>query len=1440
MLNLRRTPLIVTLAGLACAAAAPQPQPPPPQTSTVFVDDSVAAADTIERIPELLASGNAAEAARVLQSVLEADADRVVPTPTDPDLFISVRSRLHSVLLSNPALLAKYREAEEPAARRLLDEGQHARVERSRLLTSSGFEACLRTAQSHLESARFDTAFLTLASLDPHPDRTNDRSRKLRAAELAALIARYTPRPDAAELARRWAADSESPAPDLNAVEPPPEALRISRDALADSGPIDQSTIGPAPLAAVPLSPQPSRGRPEPSPGGVSWLMPSVLGDTLLTNNGVEVAAWDRATLVPLWKWSPGEARIRMIDDGGRTPLELASRDFESLSSVSVNGGIALAVTGYAISGYKRDGDPRLHALDASSGKLLWSADPASLDPQIADSSIRGPALLIEDTAVVSLGRLTGGRRVAAVALAGLDASSGTLRWVRPLASIGVPPYNRPARPAELLAAADGVVYRADGVGVVGAYEASTGRPVWVRRFQAPAQDNFFRYTSSRSDAHPWAGAAPIIDANRLILLEPVTSDLLVLDRATGALIDRRKADVLGSPRYLVRVADRIALVGVGAVAFVPLSDPARGEVSHSPDLRLLSVKREDATLGEPAPLNLAGRAFAAGPMLAVPVETGIVMIDPANPVEPRLIALEQGGHALAADGQLVVATPTSLHSYQTWESAEPRLLRWIADRPTDPTPCLTYVEIASRASRPAGIPGVADKLLTIVEADPDNSSNQDVRRRLFARLASLIAQARQAAESSPQTQPIPGETLDALATRLARAADSDLDRAHAGLLEAWTHEHRGRVREAVEAYQRVILEPSSSSASIVGWGDAGAARPAWEIARLRLVDLLAREGYRPYEGFAAQAERELQDLGAQAGPSDLDALARRYPLARVAPDAFLRAADLWLAADESRKASAALGAALTSLETIARVSRQPVPDAIGSIAGRLVGLLARQGRPGEAFRLIDRLASANPQLSLRDAAGPLDRATLLEGIKNHLASQIRRPAIGTAVERTVHVIPGWTILRQRLAPAKGQATDQLPMLSLSGKQIALFAPNPEDGRLAPLWSRAFDESQGRPSVLRTSWDSTLLFWPDDQRGPRLELINTRGETLWTTPHFASLLPPGNIDNPTPLFTPLDGDVQPSDILVASDQTTVVLIERRGRAAAFDLASGKARWTRVLPTTAVYDAAIAAGRLVVAGIVDVETMPQVLALDVLTGTPGASVGGPDKPLRASPRWLRAGGDRIIIGLADSIASWNPADGSVDWSLTGPAAQRSVDAWIVDQRLILLSQAEELWQIDLATGVARDPSLRTAGRLGDLRRQRDPEDPGNTIAGGPGGSLVLASENGIACFDAAGELAGIDAAGQTARDRLVVLANDAAVMLEAGPESTRDGRRTPTLQIVSLPGGRMVLDTALSMFDAPSRIAVLDGKIVVSAGPLTLVLDAPLADQSDGASTQGQR
>src|SRR5204863_8263479 len=96
--------------------------------------------------------------------------DKVLEIPGDGDLFVSVRARAHALLLSNPALLERYRADQSRPAQDLLDTDPES-VERTRLLTPAGFEGALRLAQEHLESARFEAARLVLEQLESHPDR---------------------------------------------------------------------------------------------------------------------------------------------------------------------------------------------------------------------------------------------------------------------------------------------------------------------------------------------------------------------------------------------------------------------------------------------------------------------------------------------------------------------------------------------------------------------------------------------------------------------------------------------------------------------------------------------------------------------------------------------------------------------------------------------------------------------------------------------------------------------------------------------------------------------------------------------------------------------------------------------------------------------------------------------------------------------------------------------------------------------------------------------------------------------------------------------------------------------------------------------------------------------------------------------------------------------
>jgi len=155
-----------------------------------FVNDSTAARDTLLTLDDRVRSGNLAEAARSLQTLLDNEPARLVATTEDPDLFRSVRSAVHAALRTRSDLLEVYADITEPDALAALERGEHRLVERTMLLTPSGFEATLRTAQALLERGRFYAAWRTLVQLEDHPSRDGPEAARA-AADLASINAAY-------------------------------------------------------------------------------------------------------------------------------------------------------------------------------------------------------------------------------------------------------------------------------------------------------------------------------------------------------------------------------------------------------------------------------------------------------------------------------------------------------------------------------------------------------------------------------------------------------------------------------------------------------------------------------------------------------------------------------------------------------------------------------------------------------------------------------------------------------------------------------------------------------------------------------------------------------------------------------------------------------------------------------------------------------------------------------------------------------------------------------------------------------------------------------------------------------------------------------------------------------------------------------------------------
>src|SRR5262249_5296360 len=137
-------------------------------------------------------------------------------------------------------------------------------------------------------------------------------------------------------------------------------------------------------------------------------IFPTVLGDVVYINDGERISAWDSATLGLIWQVSPTRTsaaqRPGMEEAGFFANAQAGSQMKEDDASVTIGSGTAVAVAATAENGVRR-GDKRVHAIDAASGKLLWSVDPAYLSPKLENSAVRGPVVIDADTVVIALRR---------------------------------------------------------------------------------------------------------------------------------------------------------------------------------------------------------------------------------------------------------------------------------------------------------------------------------------------------------------------------------------------------------------------------------------------------------------------------------------------------------------------------------------------------------------------------------------------------------------------------------------------------------------------------------------------------------------------------------------------------------------------------------------------------------------------------------------------------------------------------------------------------------------------------------------------------------------------------------------------------------------------------------------------------------------------------
>ncbi len=1399
------------------------------QGTNAALNDSILAREGLASAREFAGVGNLAQAVRVVQSVLDGDAEKVIESADDPSVFVPVRDRVHAALRSDAALLARYREAEGPRAQQLLDAGNDALVERTRLLTRAGLTAALRRAQRELEGARFYSARSFLEEVREHPDRRQDRDACAASATLAGLLVKELPEPEVKTLADEFAKDAA--ALGLRIAEPTvaaPPAPVPSRTAL-DAGPsLDLSRIPTRALRSVTLESAPGDlDDPLPGPPGRARRVdpvafPAVAGNLLLVNDGTRVSALECDTFAPLWTVEPGDptAPARANGDAGMVFLGY-SRSVDDVASACVGGlpgaGVVVATTGIDRNG-RHNGDTRIHAIDAGTGAPIWSVDPALLDKALELSSVRGPLVVEGDTVVASLRRQGPMGRETGVLLIGLDLYTGELRWQQLMGVLGQLPWGVVQRRADAMLLDHGIVYRADEIGVVGAYEASTGRPRWVRRM--PANRTFdVRFNRQPEPLPPYTLHRPVLAGGWLFVQEPGEGNILRIDPSTGRLLGSRSASALGGPRYLLSAGDFLVGVGASRVAVVKLADADEGTVHLSPTLI------EAAGLAPTAGNPIVGRAVVAGDKVLVPLPGKVAAIDPANPEQISLTTLDGSGTLLAAPGYLLAADDKTLRGFIAYDEAAALLRARVAGDPRGTGAMLAYVELALRAGKPEQAAPYAEQALDaldLAQASGDAPRPGD-RRRLFDLLLGALRPGAGVGET---------KTQDRLAASLERAAESHEERATELVRVGTMHEARGEPGKAAEAFQAILSDETLARALLLPALDAGAGALAGQEADRRLTALIVQHGTALYAGFANEAARASAELPPGAGPERLMELARRYPLAPTTPDLWARAAKLLGDAHKVADATAAWGRGLHAAEVLVHAGATEQLLGVSRLGRELCLSLNAAGNASAAYRLLVRLNAQYP-LALESGDVPVDVPALRASLADAVAKGTGLAHVGSRVDPSSppQALQGWRLGDVLIPPGPGSPTDCAFLHSPTTSSVALFVASPEEGALAQAWSRHYDAFA--PTALKVGLDRTYLFWPGARGGSVEAIDNASGRTLWKSDEFGALFtdePKRAGDDRFPV--PLAGEVRAADLIVSIDDRTLVLVERGGRGAAFDAEDGRRLWAMATPLTRVYDIAGSGDLVVLAGVreeggADAHDLPpRLLSLDRRAGTPGPPIAlasrEPTAGAQEHVRWLRSDGQsRVLVAFAGGLAAFEPATGRTAWDQRNGHVVDAIAGLVSDGQVLALDANRHVWLLSTADGTGPETPLES-----EIAGQNKVDFPLHLAR--VHGKTVLAGSRGVLVYDTAGALVGADALPPDSLLLTPAVAHGLVATVVKAGNADQDEAATDAVELVLLDtqSARVLARDRLVLSEEPLDLGFVDGKLLLTVGATTFALDLP--------------
>ena len=726
MIDLRRRPMACAAAMLTAAAMLAAHPACAQEMAVPAVDDSPSAQLLLEQAADQ-AKANPREAVRLLVEALDGAYDRLVRTPDDPDLFVTVAARAHAMLASDAALRSAFRREVDAESRAMLARGDVAALVASRLWTEAGLDAALRDAEARLARGDCASALALLDRVVAHDllvgrralhhagmvaaaaARLGDPARATRAVAAIDAVADV----DAAERAAvRRVAAPDAPMPPPAAFEP----LGIGGFDARDDGAWGQTWSVPiassAPAIAAPPAAVPARGGM--APAAQPRAIASSDGRRVFLDDGSFVRAYERLSGRAVWDASVGG----MPGAFGQAALVPAPR------MAAVDGERVLAFG----TGGMRTG-AGLSCFDAATGFLLWEtrldgggerADAEPLQPV-------GAPVVVDGVAVCAARRTTARLETVSWLVAFDLERPRAPAWSRAVASTGSARFGG-MRVFDAPIVAAGTLYAATATGVVTALDPVDGHVRWLRRFAVPIRD-----TGAAGESP--AVVTPAVVAGRVLAVSPDRSRLHVLDATDGRVLAEVPTGVdaaIGTPEYLVGDHASSTVIAVGDR--IACLDPER------PD----TVRWSRAAAGDTPADRLRGRvavASTANPaeaVVAIPFGEDLVVVDARTGTDRLRVPGAGSANPLLLGNQLVAVGGVRIGSWMPAAAAERGAREALAASPAADAvlPLLQLArqtrsprlgaeaaeEAARRAARdgadPAARAGMLDAMLALDAAD--------------------------------------------------------------------------------------------------------------------------------------------------------------------------------------------------------------------------------------------------------------------------------------------------------------------------------------------------------------------------------------------------------------------------------------------------------------------------------------------------------------------------------------------------------------------------------------------------------------------------------------------------------------------------------------------------------------------------------------------------